>query len=382
MVQILPMMEQTNLFNAYNFNRRPRGLFGHQLDRDGHADRDLHLPELRRPDAPAKPGRLERIRRDAGDGAEALVDRRHLLQGRTWATTRRPAPSRRGQRLRRPRRRPADGQGIFWRAQMVVPIAAVTDGTSNTLLTGEALPNKCNWNAWSESNSSVATTSHPDQPEGQPGPGQPRVLLRLQQQAPRRDERRLLRRLGPVPQGDDQPPDLHGHQHPGRLVRSSAPMPSDRTGTAIPLDPETSSMRFDWTRAAALAATFLVTAWGCGSASEHPETVPVEGKVTYKGAPVPKGTISFLSDGGEVATGEHPARRHLQAEHVRRGRRCGARARQGLHRGQHGRPAHDARLFARRINPKTWCPRSTTSPRPRGWRPTSPRMQPINFDLK
>ena len=44
---------------------------------------------------------------------------------------------------------------------MVVPIAAVTDGTSNTLLTGEALPNRCNWNAWSESNSSVATTSLP-----------------------------------------------------------------------------------------------------------------------------------------------------------------------------------------------------------------------------
>jgi hypothetical protein len=63
-------------------------------------------------------------------------------------------------------------------------------------------------------------------------------------------------------------------------------------------------MRLDWTRSAALAATFLVAAWGCGSASEFPETVPVEGKVTYKGAPVPKGTISFLSDGGHVAIGE------------------------------------------------------------------------------
>jgi prepilin-type processing-associated H-X9-DG protein len=51
--------------------------------------------------------------------------------------------------------------GIFWRAQMVVPIAAVTDGTNNTMLAGEALPNTCNWNAWSESNSSVATTSIP-----------------------------------------------------------------------------------------------------------------------------------------------------------------------------------------------------------------------------
>jgi prepilin-type processing-associated H-X9-DG protein len=51
--------------------------------------------------------------------------------------------------------------GLFWRAQMVVPIAAITDGTSNTMLAGEALPNTCNWNAWSESNSSVATTSIP-----------------------------------------------------------------------------------------------------------------------------------------------------------------------------------------------------------------------------
>jgi len=51
--------------------------------------------------------------------------------------------------------------GMFWRAQMVVSIAAVTDGTSNTMLAGEALPNTCNWNAWSESNSSVATVSIP-----------------------------------------------------------------------------------------------------------------------------------------------------------------------------------------------------------------------------
>jgi len=63
-------------------------------------------------------------------------------------------------------------------------------------------------------------------------------------------------------------------------------------------------MRFDWTRAATLAATFLVTAWGCGSTPEHPETVPVQGKVTYKGAPVTKGTISFQSEGGHVAVGE------------------------------------------------------------------------------
>jgi len=81
-------------------------------------------------------------------------------------------------------------------------------------------------------------------------------------------------------------------------------MPSDEVGAAIILDPERFSMRFDWTRAAALAATFLVTTWGCSSATERPETVPVQGKVTYKGEPVPKGTVTFLSDGGQVATGE------------------------------------------------------------------------------
>ncbi|WP_165073135.1 DUF1559 family PulG-like putative transporter [Paludisphaera rhizosphaerae] len=52
-------------------------------------------------------------------------------------------------------------RGMFWRAQMAVTIAGVVDGTSNTMLAGEALPNTCNWNAWSESNSSVAVTSIP-----------------------------------------------------------------------------------------------------------------------------------------------------------------------------------------------------------------------------
>jgi prepilin-type N-terminal cleavage/methylation domain-containing protein/prepilin-type processing-associated H-X9-DG protein len=51
--------------------------------------------------------------------------------------------------------------GMFWRAQMLVTPQMVTDGFSNTLLDGEAMPNMCQWNAWSESNSSVATTSIP-----------------------------------------------------------------------------------------------------------------------------------------------------------------------------------------------------------------------------
>jgi prepilin-type processing-associated H-X9-DG protein len=44
---------------------------------------------------------------------------------------------------------------------MTVTPQMVTDGLSNTMLSGEAIPNLCLWNAWSESNSSVATTSIP-----------------------------------------------------------------------------------------------------------------------------------------------------------------------------------------------------------------------------
>jgi prepilin-type N-terminal cleavage/methylation domain-containing protein/prepilin-type processing-associated H-X9-DG protein len=51
--------------------------------------------------------------------------------------------------------------GMFWRAQMLVTPQMITDGLSNTMLDGEAMPNMCEWNAWSESNSSVATTSIP-----------------------------------------------------------------------------------------------------------------------------------------------------------------------------------------------------------------------------
>ncbi len=51
--------------------------------------------------------------------------------------------------------------GIFWRGSFQVTLAAVTDGTSNTFLSGEALPNRCTYNAWCESNGSVATTAIP-----------------------------------------------------------------------------------------------------------------------------------------------------------------------------------------------------------------------------
>jgi prepilin-type N-terminal cleavage/methylation domain-containing protein/prepilin-type processing-associated H-X9-DG protein len=56
---------------------------------------------------------------------------------------------------------PPTARGIFWRATMLVRISSIRDGTSNTFLAGEALPNACKWNAWAESNDSVAVTSIP-----------------------------------------------------------------------------------------------------------------------------------------------------------------------------------------------------------------------------
>jgi hypothetical protein len=54
-----------------------------------------------------------------------------------------------------------------------------------------------------------------------------------------------------------------------------------------------------------LSATLGGLVLGCGDGEDaHPATVPVQGKVTYKGEPVPKGTITFQPDGGRPAVGE------------------------------------------------------------------------------
>lgn len=52
---------------------------------------------------------------------------------------------------------------------------------------------------------------------------------------------------------------------------------------------------------ASLAAAILSLS-GCGT--DRPRTAPVRGKVTYKGQPVPNGTVAFIPDGGTCATGE------------------------------------------------------------------------------
>ena len=67
-------------------------------------------------------------------------------------------------------------------------------------------------------------------------------------------------------------------------------------------------MTFD-RRAATLAALLLATASapGCGApeaAARLSTTVPVWGKVTYKGKPLTRGTIAFEPDAGREAHGE------------------------------------------------------------------------------
>jgi hypothetical protein len=54
------------------------------------------------------------------------------------------------------------------------------------------------------------------------------------------------------------------------------------------------------------AAMFLLSCWGCGSGSERSIslTVPVKGKVSYKGTPFTEGTVHFEpTDAGRAASG-------------------------------------------------------------------------------
>ncbi len=161
MVQILPMMEQTNLFNAYNFVA-DRAAYSY-------ANTTVMATPLATFNCPSYAGPMLQQGQSDWNGFAGTIGAEMKLWwiagtcykgnlGDNQTTSAFPGSANGYGDLR-------NGQptatGIFWRAQMVVPIAAVTDGTSNTLLTGEALPNTCNWNAWSESNSSVATTSLP-----------------------------------------------------------------------------------------------------------------------------------------------------------------------------------------------------------------------------
>ena len=43
---------------------------------------------------------------------------------------------------------------------------------------------------------------------------------------------------------------------------------------------------------------------GCGGPGSKYKTAPVKGKVTYKSAPVPNGTVMFIPEAGPTATGQ------------------------------------------------------------------------------
>jgi prepilin-type N-terminal cleavage/methylation domain-containing protein/prepilin-type processing-associated H-X9-DG protein len=53
------------------------------------------------------------------------------------------------------------GSGIFWRQCSGVPLAQITDGTSNTFLAGEQIMRVTMWNCWPEANQSVGSTAIP-----------------------------------------------------------------------------------------------------------------------------------------------------------------------------------------------------------------------------
>ena len=160
LVQILPMMEQGNLFNAYNF----------VADRAAYSytNTTVMATPISGFNCPSYAGPILQQAQSDWNGFAGTIGSDMKLwwiagtcyKGNLGDNTTGPFPGS-GNAYGDLSGGQPTATGMFWRAQMVVPIAAVTDGTSNTLLAGEALPNTCNWNAWSESNSSVATVSIP-----------------------------------------------------------------------------------------------------------------------------------------------------------------------------------------------------------------------------
>ncbi|WZO96030.1 DUF1559 domain-containing protein [Isosphaeraceae bacterium EP7] len=160
MVQILPMIEQTNLFNAYNF----------AADRAAYSatNTTVMATPINGYVCPSYPGPVLQQGQSDWNGYAGTIGTAPATwfiagtcyKGNLGDNTTGPFPGSNNAYGDLNGTQPT-ATGIFWRAQMVVSIPSITDGTSNTLLTGEALPNTCNWNAWSESNSSVATTSIP-----------------------------------------------------------------------------------------------------------------------------------------------------------------------------------------------------------------------------
>jgi prepilin-type N-terminal cleavage/methylation domain-containing protein/prepilin-type processing-associated H-X9-DG protein len=159
-VQILPMMDQTSLFNAYNF----------AADRAEYSWTNTTVigTQLNSVVCPSYSGpMLQQAQADWNSyaGTEGPLLKTWWIAGTCYKgnlgdNTTGPFPGSSSSYGDISGTLPT-ATGMFWRARMVVTPASVTDGLSGTMLAGEALPNTCNWNAWSESNSSVATTSIP-----------------------------------------------------------------------------------------------------------------------------------------------------------------------------------------------------------------------------
>jgi prepilin-type N-terminal cleavage/methylation domain-containing protein/prepilin-type processing-associated H-X9-DG protein len=160
MVEILPMMEQTPMFNAYNF----------VADRAAYSwtNTTVMATQINSFACPSYAGPMVQQGQSdwnsyAGTEDAALAKwniAATCYKGSLGDNTTGPFPGSSNSYGDTSNNIPT-ATGMFWRAQMTVTPQMVTDGLSNTMLTGEALPNTCNWNAWSESNSSVATTSIP-----------------------------------------------------------------------------------------------------------------------------------------------------------------------------------------------------------------------------
>ncbi len=159
-LMILPQIEQTPLFNAYNF----RGIRSEY----SYDNQTVIGTQLNTVLCPSYPGpMLQQGQADwnsyAGTEATAMTNwyiGATCYKGNLGDNTTGPYPGSSNGYGDLNNGTPT-ATGMFWRGTMVVTISAITDGTSNTMLAAEALPNTCNWNSWSESNSSVATTSIP-----------------------------------------------------------------------------------------------------------------------------------------------------------------------------------------------------------------------------
>jgi prepilin-type N-terminal cleavage/methylation domain-containing protein/prepilin-type processing-associated H-X9-DG protein len=159
LLQILPQMEQSNLFSAYNFSNSVGPNLG--VPWCSPSNSTVIVTSVSLFICPSYPG-AKTINNQAdfnGLGAPentwavGVTCYKGNLGDNSSATTFVTPYASLGD--------VAVARGIFWRGTQVTPIAGVTDGTSNTFLAGEALPSKCEWNSWANSNHSVAMTSIP-----------------------------------------------------------------------------------------------------------------------------------------------------------------------------------------------------------------------------